>query len=69
MCFATFSCQTLRDGSAVLRIAPAIVCYESEEHKTMIAISLLALIVYVFAMACGSHLACATGTGGCATGP
>ena len=48
--FATFSCQTLRDGSAVLRIAPSIVCYESDEHKTMIAISLLALIVYVFGL-------------------
>jgi hypothetical protein len=30
--------------------APEVVCWDSSEHKTMIAVSIVALIVYVFGL-------------------
>jgi hypothetical protein len=30
-----------------MRAAPAVICYESSEHKAMVAVSVAALILYV----------------------
>jgi hypothetical protein len=48
LAFNTFSCFTLRDGTSVMTAAPLVVCWESEEHRAMVGISIVALIVYVF---------------------
>ncbi len=45
--FNVFKCQQLRDLTWVMRAAPAVVCYESDEHRVMIAVSIAALIFYV----------------------
>ena len=47
-CFNIFSCQQLRDGVTVMAAAPAIVCWESEKHKSLVIVAIIALIVYVF---------------------
>ena len=46
--FNIFSCQQLRSGIKVMTAAPGITCFESPEHRTLVAISILALIFYVF---------------------
>jgi hypothetical protein len=45
--FSTFSCQQLRNGDWVLAAAPSIGCYDSAEHRVLMALSILALIIYV----------------------
>ncbi len=45
--FNTFSCLQLRDGTLVLWIAPEVVCWEGAEHLAMVALSVLAILVYV----------------------
>jgi len=47
-CFNIFSCQQLRNGVTVMAAAPAIVCWESEKHKSLVIVAIIALIVYVF---------------------
>ena len=47
MTFSNFSCMTLRSGVQVLTVAPQIVCYDSYEHKVLLGISIVALVVYV----------------------
>ena len=37
MSFATFSCVSMRDGTKVLRVAPSIECWVSEEHKARLS--------------------------------
>jgi hypothetical protein len=46
--FGAFSCQLLRDGTSVMVSAPEILCWESAEHSTMVGVSVVALIIYVF---------------------
>ena len=43
----TFSCLQLRDCTLVLWIAPEVVCWEAAEHWAMVALSVLAILVYV----------------------
>jgi len=50
LAFYAFSCFTLRDGTSVMTAAPLIVCWESDEHRAMVGISIVALIVYVFGL-------------------
>jgi hypothetical protein len=50
MSFGVFSCQQLRDGTAVMMAAPEIVCWDSIEHSVMLGVSILALIVFVFGL-------------------
>jgi hypothetical protein len=45
--FHSFNCQQLRDLTWVMRAAPSVICYESSEHKAMVAVSVAALILYV----------------------
>ena len=47
LAFNAFACFELRDGTRVMTAAPLIVCWESDEHRTMIGISIVALIFYV----------------------
>ena len=39
--------MALRDGTAVMSSVPSIVCWESAEHRALIGISIVAIIVYV----------------------
>jgi hypothetical protein len=50
LAFNTFSCFELRDGTSVMTAAPLVVCWESDEHRAMVGISIVALIVYVFGL-------------------
>ena len=45
--FNTFSCQQLRNGVWVMAAAPSIACYDSAEHRILMAISVVALVLYV----------------------
>ena len=45
--FQTFDCLRMSDGVLVLSVAPDIRCWESPTHQWMVAVSSLALIVYV----------------------
>jgi hypothetical protein len=42
-----FSCMALRDGTTVMSSVPSIVCWESAEHRALVGISIVAIIVYV----------------------
>ena len=55
-CFNIFSCQPLRNGLTVMAAAPAIVCWESARHKSLIVVAVIALIVYVVGTSCASPL-------------
>jgi hypothetical protein len=48
--FNTFKCEQLRDLTWVMRAAPAVVCYDSNEHRAMIAVSIAALMLYVIGL-------------------
>ncbi len=48
--FNTFKCEQLRDLTWVMRAAPAVICYESNEHRAMIGVSIAALIFYVIGL-------------------
>jgi hypothetical protein len=50
LAFNTFSCFELRDGTSVMTAAPLVVCWESDEHRAMVGISIVALIVYVLGL-------------------
>lgn len=45
--FDTFSCFQLRDQTYVLSVAPQIIC-GSDEHRSMIGVSAVAIVFYVF---------------------
>ncbi len=45
--FNSLSCFRLRDGTTVLSIAPDIVCWDSAQHRAMVAFSIIAILVYV----------------------
>jgi hypothetical protein len=45
--FNSLSCFRLRDGTTVLSIAPDIVCWDSAQHRAMVACSIIAILVYV----------------------
>jgi len=49
--FAVFACKKLRDGTEILSVAPQVVCWESE-HRQLVAVSIVALIIYVFGLPC-----------------
>ncbi len=50
LAFNTFSCFKLRDGTSAMTAAPLVVCWESNEHRAMVGISIVALILYVFGL-------------------
>ncbi len=50
--FNVFSCKELRTHVKVMTAAPSIVCWESNEHTAMVAVSIAALIFYVFGLPC-----------------
>ncbi len=59
MAFGTFACMSMRDGTKLLKAAPSIECWTSEEHKWLIGISIRALVFYVIgipALTLGSTL-------------
>ncbi len=46
-CFATFGCDGLRDGTNVLAAAPYVSCWDTLEHRAMIAVSIIGIVAYV----------------------
>ena len=55
--FNTFSCMLLRDGrTRVMKAAPEITCWETDEHRAMVGISILAILVYVVGIPLGIFL-------------
>jgi hypothetical protein len=50
MTFNAFSCQQLRDGRWAMNAQPSIICWESEGHRAMVGVSIVAIIVYVFGL-------------------
>ncbi len=46
-CFDTFGCYPLRDGTKFLAVAPYIACWDTLEHRSMIAASIIGIVAYV----------------------
>lgn len=55
--FTTFGCMVLRDGTTlVLKAAPEVLCWESDEHRAMVGIAIVAIIFYVIGIPLGFFL-------------
>jgi hypothetical protein len=46
-CFDAFSCFQLADGTLALNVAPDLACWDSAEHRAMVGVAILGLLIYV----------------------